>query len=375
MANQQEATPDFERRRERLFRELRERKVGNLLVTCPYNVTYLTGFTGEDSFLFVSEDCTYLISDSRYDEQIGEECPDLELVLRPNTMPIIEAAAKEFRQRATAPVWVESMTTSLAQWEKLVELMPANACVTSRGAVEKLREKKDAIELAAIERAIEYAQRSFVATCALMHEDQTEKNVADELEIGIRRQGGAGAAFKTIVGVGPRAALPHGRPSGMKLGEAGFVLIDWGAKENLYLSDLTRVVITGKVTSKLEKIYRTVLEAQLAAIAAIRPGVMMSEIDAIARCVIDRAGFGKKFTHGLGHSFGLQIHETIRLARGQDRPLETDMVLTVEPGIYLPGFGGVRIEDDILVTKTGHRVLSSLPKDWDAVRNSPNATT
>ena len=152
------------------------------------------------------------------------------------------------------------------------------------------------------------------------------------------------------------------------------MLIDWGAKENLYLSDLTRVVITGKVNSKLEKIYRTVLEAQLAAIAAIRPGVMMSEIDAIARCVIDRAGFGKKFTHGLGHSFGLQIHETIRLARGQDRPLETDMVLTVEPGIYLPGFGGVRIEDDILVTKTGHRVLSSLPKDWDAVRNSPNST-
>jgi Xaa-Pro aminopeptidase len=234
--------------------------------------------------------------------------------------------------------------------------------------VESLREKKDASELAAIERAIDIAQRAFVATTALLHPEMTEKNVADSIENHIRQLGGVSSAFKAIVGVGPRAALPHGRPSSKKLAEDSFVLVDWGAKENLYLSDITRVVITGKPSSKLHKVYQTVLDAQQAAIRAIRPGVWMSEIDAIARGVIEQAGFGKRFTHSLGHGFGLQIHETVRLARGQDRPLEADMVVTVEPGIYIPGSVGVRIEDDILVTKDGNRVLTNLPKDWDAIQ-------
>jgi Xaa-Pro aminopeptidase len=341
----------------------------NLLVTSPHNVTYLTGFTGEDSFLFVTQDSDFLLSDARYDQQIGEECPGLELVLRPSNMPIIDAAAKELSSRACRRVWVEALTTTLAQWERLNELMRNTELQSSRGLIERLRERKDAAELAAIERAIDMAQRSFTAVKSMLHPEQTEKQVADALEQHIRQLGGAGAAFKTIVGVGPRAALPHGRPSAIKLGASGFVLIDWGANENLYLSDLTRIVITGRVSPKLEKIYRVVLDAQLTAIEAIKPGVLMSDVDAAARRVIDGAGFGKKFTHGLGHSFGLQIHETVRLARGQDRPLEPDMVVTVEPGIYLPDFGGVRIEDDVLVTKQGHRVLSSLPKSWEECKN------
>ena len=363
-----DALPNYPRRREKLLRELRVRRAKNLLVTCPYNVTYLTGFKGEDSFLWVSDDCTFLLSDSRYDEQIREECPDLMLVLRASNVPIIDAAAQEIRAHHWESVWVESLSTSLAQWERLKELMPAESLCSLQGVVEKLREKKDVVELSAIERAIDMAERSFLSVRAMMHGEQSEKDIANEIEFGIRRLGGAGAAFKTIVGVGPRAALPHGRPSHARLNESSFVLIDWGAKEDQYLSDLTRVLATGKVPNKLEKIYLVVLEAQLAAIAAIRPGVLMSEVDAVARGVIERAGYGKRFTHGLGHSFGLQIHETVRLAKGQDRPLETDMVVTVEPGIYIPEFGGVRIEDDILVTKSGNRVLSTLPKDWDWCR-------
>ncbi|MFN7732636.1 MAG: aminopeptidase P family protein [Pirellula sp.] len=360
--------PDFARRRERLLRELRARKAKNLLVTCPYNVTYLTGFKGEDSFLFISGDTTFLLSDGRYDEQIRDECPDLPLVLRPSNMPIIDAAARELQLHGLSTVWVESLSTSLAQWERLTELMPSGSLATLRGVVERLREKKDAYELAAIERAIGMAERSFQSVRAMLHADQTELDVSHDIESGIRRLGGSGAAFKTIVGVGPRSALPHGRPTAMRMAESSFVLVDWGAKEEQYLSDLTRVVVTGRAPAKLEKIYRVVLEAQQAAIQAIRPGVLMSEIDATARGVIHRAGYGNCFTHGLGHSFGLQIHETVRLAAGQDRPLEVDMVLTVEPGIYIPGFGGVRIEDDILVTKGGHRVLSTLGKDWDWAR-------
>lgn len=362
-------TIDFEKRRERLRGELRRQGQENLLITCPFNVTYLTGFTGEDSYLFVSKDSEFLLSDARYSQQIGEECPTLELILRPSNMQLIDTTAKEIVSRSIKSVWVESLTTSLAQWERMCEALPKVNLVSSRGVVERLRERKDAFELAAIERAIDLAQRAFSATKSLLEPDQTEKQVADDLEHNIRKLGGAGVAFKTIVGVGPRSALPHGRPSGLKVGTSGFVLVDWGAKENLYLSDLTRIIVTGRVSPKLEKIYRVVLDAQLAAIRMIRPGVLMSEVDAAARNVIESAGFGKKFTHGLGHSFGLQIHESIRLARGQDRPLEPDMVLTVEPGIYLPGFGGVRIEDDVLVTKDGHRVLSNLPKSWEDCRN------
>ncbi len=362
-------TIDFEKRRERLRGELRRQGQENLLITCPFNVTYLTGFTGEDSYLFVSKDSEFLLSDARYSQQIGEECPTLELILRPSNMQLIDTTAKEIVSRSIRRVWVESLTTSLAQWERMCEALPAANLSSSRGVVERLRERKDAVELAAIERAIDLAQRAFAATKSLLQADQTEKQVADELEHNIRKLGGAGVAFKTIVGVGPRSALPHGRPSSLKVGTSGFILVDWGAKENLYLSDLTRIIVTGRVSPKLEKIYRVVLDAQLAAIRMIRPGVLMSEVDAAARNVIESAGYGKKFTHGLGHSFGLQIHESIRLARGQDRPLEPDMVITVEPGIYLPGFGGVRIEDDVLVTKDGHRVLSNLPKSWEDCRN------
>ncbi len=363
-------TADHAKRVERLLKELHRQRINSLLVTCPFNVTYLTGFTGEDSLLFVSHDRIFLLSDPRYEEQIQSECPDLELIIRASNIPIIDAAAKELVAMRLTDVCVESISITLAQWERLNELLTNASLRSSRGIVERLRERKDPSELAAIERALQFAERAFTATKAMLHEDQTEKNISDELEIAIRRLGGVGSAFKTIVGVGPRSALPHGRPSSLKLGTSGFVLIDWGAKEDLYLSDLTRVIVTGRVSPKLEKIYRTVLEAQQAAIEAIGPGVLMSHVDSVARGVIERAGYGKRFSHGLGHSFGLQIHETIRLARGQDRALEPDMVITVEPGIYLPGFGGVRIEDDVLVTKTGNRVLSSLPKDWESCKTA-----
>jgi Xaa-Pro aminopeptidase len=363
------AVADYEKRKERLRAELRRLGYENILITCPYNITYLTGFTGEDSFLFIGRDSEFLLSDGRYSQQIREECPSLELVMRPSSVSIVDAAAKELNQRAAKRVAVEALTTSLAQWERLCELTTRTELVSCRGVVERLRERKDGVELAAIERAIDLAQRAFTATKSLLHSEQTEKQVADDIEQNIRRLGGSGVAFKTIVGVGPRSALPHGRPSRKGVGTSGFLLIDWGAKEDLYLSDLTRLVVTGRVSPKLERIYHVVLKAQLAAIDCIGPGVLMSEVDAAARCVIEDAGFGKKFTHGLGHSFGLQIHESVRLSRGQDRPLEADMVVTVEPGIYIPDFGGVRIEDDVLVTKEGHRVLSDLPKTWEDCRN------
>ena len=359
--------PDYSKRCDRLFGQLREQKLPNLLVTSHHNVTYLTGFTGEDAFLFAQDGAVTILSDARYEEQLQQECPDLPVFIRNATTSMIEASATWLASNLVSSVCVESQSMTLAQWETLKEKTKGASLSSCSGIVERLRERKDAFEIESIERAISIAERAFVSVQAMMTEGMTEKAVADELEYSIRKLGGSGSAFKTIVGVGARAALPHGRPSYQRMEEAPFVLIDWGAKENLYLSDLTRVIITGKTNSKFQKIYQTVLNAQEAAIRAIRPGAKMSDIDAIARTIIEQAGFGKRFTHSLGHSFGLQIHETIRLAKGQDRLLEPDMVVTVEPGIYIPGVAGVRIEDDVLVTKSGNRVLSSLPKQWEQI--------
>ncbi len=361
-------TPDFSKRRERLFRELKERKLPNLLVTCPHNVTYLTGFTGEDSFLFANQNSVTILSDARYEEQLQEECPLDPVFIRGATISMIDATAQWFGAQKLREVCVESQTITLAQWEKLTSQVKGVQFGSCSGVIERLRERKDPSEIEAIERAVSIAERSFVSVTTMMTGDMSEKTVADNLDSSIRKLGGTASAFKSIVGVGARAALPHGRPSAKRIEEDTFVLIDWGAKENLYLSDITRVVITGKPNAKLQKIYQTVLAAQEAAIRAIRPGVMMSEVDATARGIIEKAGFGKRFTHSLGHSFGLQIHESVRLAKGQERPLEVDMVVTIEPGIYIPGVAGVRIEDDVLVTKSGNRVLTSLPKQWDEIQ-------
>jgi Xaa-Pro aminopeptidase len=188
----------------------------------------------------------------------------------------------------------------------------------------------------------------------------------------MRRFGARGAAFPPIVAVGAQAALPHAHPGRRRISEAGFVLIDWGAATfGGYKSDLTRVLVTGKIPPKLEKIYRVVLKAQQEAIQKIRPGAKCSDIDTAARNVIEAAGFGKNFGHGLGHGIGLNIHEGPRFAPISEDELKPGMILTVEPGIYLPHFGGVRIEDDVLITKSGHEVLSSVPKRFEEIVLTP----
>jgi Xaa-Pro aminopeptidase len=195
--------------------------------------------------------------------------------------------------------------------------------------------------------------------------EMTELQVAAELEYQARQFGAKGLSFEAIVAVGTRAALPHARPTTRRIGEDDFTLIDWGVNEGLYMSDLTRMVPTAKISPKLRKLYGVVLKAQLAGIEAIRPGVTCEEVDRAARSVIEKAGYGKQFGHGLGHGVGLEIHEAPRLAQGQTRELKPGMIITVEPGVYFPEWGGIRIEDDVLVTRTGHEVLTSVTKDLD----------
>lgn len=352
----------YEARRDRLRHLLRRPGADALLVTNFTNVTYLTGFTGDDSYLLVRARGETLISDPRYTTQLQEECPGLDLAIRPPGVTMQTAIGKLARRAKLGRLGVEADSMTLGLRDRISREMPKTEIVALGGPVEHLRERKDADEIARIRQAIWYAEKAFGVLRASLRPEKTEKQMADEMEQQLRLFGARGCSFPTIVAAGPRAALPHARATANTIGNVDFVLVDWGADGNLYKSDLTRVLITGKISPKLERVYRVVLSAQEQAMAAIRPGIVAQDVDAIARGVIADAGFGRYFGHGLGHGLGLEIHEAPRLAAKMTTVLRPGMVVTVEPGIYLPGWGGVRIEDDVLVTRSGYEVLTSVPK-------------
>lgn len=356
--------PDFERRRQRLRRRLRRARVPGLLVTDFTNVTYLTGFTGDDSYLLITDHETLLLSDSRFTQQLSEECPEVKATIRTSGVSMADSVRRVVRAAKLSRLGIEAGSMTVGLYQQLSEELEGVAFVPTTQEVEELRAIKDRDEVRSIRVAVELAQRAFGVIRAALRPEQTEQDLAAALEQQIRNFGGSGCSFTPIVGVGPRAALPHAVLSDRQIGESDFVLIDWGARQSLYVSDLTRMLVTAKIPPKLESVYHVVLQAQQAGIDAIKPGVTMEDVDAAARSVIEQAGYGKRFGHGLGHGIGLQVHEMPRLAAGQKKPLRAGMVVTVEPGIYLPGWGGVRIEDDVLVTRSGCEVLSTLSREF-----------
>jgi Xaa-Pro aminopeptidase len=237
--------------------------------------------------------------------------------------------------------------------------------------VEQLRQCKDADEIAQIREAIRIAERAFSMFRAMLRPDDSEKELADALEMYVRRAGGTESSFPAIVAVGDRAALPHAPPTARRVEQDPLLLVDWGACGAFYKSDLTRVLWrrhNGAASDKLERVFEVVLEAQRRAIAAVRPGVLGSDVDAAARSYIAEAGYGSYFTHGLGHGLGLQVHEAPGLRPTSTTVLQPGMVVTIEPGIYLPGWGGIRIEDDVVVTPDGVEVLTNCPRDFASSR-------
>lgn len=352
-------------RRDKLRRAFRKAGVDALLVTNFTNVTYLTGFSGDDSYLMLLAREEVIVSDPRYTTQLEQECPGLEAAIRPPGRGMVETVAKIATAAHVRKLGIEGGSMSVALRDQIAAALPKTELASMIDLVESLRIIKDKDEVAEIRRAIWFAERAFNVLRASLRPERTEKEVADELENQIRLYGAKGCSFPPIIAVGARAALPHARPTDQKIGADDFVLIDWGADGGPYKSDLTRILVTGKISPKLERVYRVVLSAQEAAIAAIRPGVSCHDVDQVARGIITKAGFGKNFGHGLGHGIGLDIHEAPRLAAKAHLKLEPGMVVTVEPGIYLPGWGGVRIEDDVLVTKGGCQVLTTLGKQWE----------
>jgi Xaa-Pro aminopeptidase len=366
------------RRRQQLARAVKADGLDGLLVSSVVHVTYLTGFTGDSSLLLVPpRGKCILVSDGRYSEQIAEECgDDLEVVIRPHDRTVWQEAARTLPELNGRNVGIESQHISVAELENLRGLCKGHTFAPTQGLVEALRVIKDDAEVAQIRSAIRAAERAYDMFRATLKPDETEVELADALEGFLRRAGSRSAAFAPMVAVGPRSALPHAPPTTRRVDADGWLLLDWGASVPLYKSDLTRILrlpISGpdkarrqRVESKLAKLYTVVLTAQAKAIAAVRPGVPAKEVDAAARSSIAATGYGGQFTHGLGHGIGLQIHEGPAVRANSDDVLRAGMVCTIEPGVYLPGWGGVRIEDDVLVTPDGGEVLTRAPRDWDA---------
>lgn len=373
------ASPDYASRRARLAQPLPAEGVDALLITNPINVTYLTGFSGESSYLVLTRSRAVLVSDGRFTEQLAEECPGLEAVIRPPVKTLPEATAEVVRGLAPRAVGFESRHLTVAEHESLRDLLPGIDWKPAGDRVEQRRALKDAWEVEQIRQAVRIAERAFAMFRAMLTPDDTEKELSDALEGYIRRAGGRCSSFPGIVAVGDRAALPHAPPTDRKVSAAGLLLVDWGASGPFYKSDLTRVLVTrnnstlprtgdgADVEPKLKEVYEVVLLAQQQALAAVRAGVKAGEVDAAARGAIAQAGYGDAFTHSTGHGIGLQVHESPLLKPGSEVVLQPGMVVTIEPGIYLPSWGGVRIEDDVLVTPEGCEVLTSVPKDLAAM--------
>jgi Xaa-Pro aminopeptidase len=351
-------------RRDRLRRLLDEEGLDALLITNPINVTYLTGFRGDSTYLVLERQKELLISDGRYAQQLAEECPGLPAHIRPPDQWLSQAAAAVLNPRGIRALGYESGHLTVSDFETLRELTPAIDWKPARDRVERLRMVKDPSEIEAIRGAIAVAEKAFETFRASLRPTDTEKELHDAMEMHVRRAGGQSTAFASIVAAGPRAALPHALPSSaVSLADAELLLVDWGARLGEYLCDLTRVLPLRRIAPKLEEVHAVVLTAQRQAIRAVRPGVAARDIDAEARAVIDQAGFGSFFTHGLGHGIGLQVHEAPAIRANSTDTLQAGMVFTIEPGIYLPGWGGVRLEDDVLVSDDGAVVLTTLTKE------------
>ncbi|MFM9966348.1 MAG: M24 family metallopeptidase [Planctomycetaceae bacterium] len=357
-------------RQDKLLNLIHEAEVDALLVTGVSNVRYLTGFSGDSSALLIGPSVRVLISDSRYQTQIAEECPGLEADIRTQKTKPHEQMATVVAKARPGKLAVESHILSvheLAKAKEAIEKTDVGKSIEIKPlaeTVERLRQIKDDDEIAETRLAIRVAEQAFVAMRATLNNELTERQLAHELEHTMRRLGADRAAFEPIIAVGDRSALPHYRSGERRIGESTFVLVDWGAAlPSGYRSDLTRVFATDTVPRQLQELHGVVRTAQLAGIAAIHPGAKLVDVDSAARRVIEEAGYGEFFGHGLGHGIGLHIHEEPRMNSVAEGELHVGNIVTVEPGIYLPEVGGVRIEDDVLVTPDGHEVLSSLPKE------------
>lgn len=332
----------------------------NLESSDAINQRYLVDFNSTLGSVIIGLDEVLFLTDSRYydaacDQMTGTQIEKIE-------SKAVETTAERIDEMGFARVGIDKGNVTLSTFEKLTDELTGPDLVPVDGPISKIREVKDPGEIDLHRKAAEIADDTFAYLMDYVKPGMTEKEIAVELEFFMRRQGAEAVSFDPIVALGENSALPHATPGDKEVQDGEILLIDMGAKFNGYCSDMTRTVFIGEPTKKMKDIYDIVLQAQKAGLEALQPGESTKEVDRVARDVIEEHGYGENFGHGLGHSVGLEIHENPRLAKTDDSVLKENMVVTVEPGIYLPGWGGIRIEDMVYITENGYEFFSRSPK-------------
>lgn len=344
---------------DRLREHLAPQQLDAIIITKPENRTYLTGFTGSAGAAFVTAREALLLVDFRYVEQAIAEAPDWEVIRVPRVAT--EAVSELVRRKELQRIGFEPNGVTYHEHAQLAAAVQPAALLPADG-IDRLRWVKDPDELGRLRTAVAIADAGFAHIQKLLRPGVREREIAIELEFFMRREGADKEAFESIVASGVRSSLPHGRASEKVLGRGEFVTLDFGAVVGGYHSDCTRTIALGEASPRQRELYELVLLAQTTALSGLRPGLSTREADALARQVIANAGHGDHFGHGLGHGVGLAIHEGPTLSPREEATLEAGMTVTVEPGVYLPGWGGVRIEDLAVITAQGCEILTGAPK-------------
>ena len=346
----------------KLREKLNQENLDLLLVTSLPNIRYLCGFTGSNGILLISKDKAIFLTDFRYKEQVKKEVKGAEIKIPQRELfSILPEIGLLKGKRIKAGFEEKYLTFQL--YQRLKTLLPQVLWVPTENLVESLLVTKDEEEIKKIKKAADISAKAYLEILPFFRPGTKESDIAAELEYRIKRNGGTGSAFEPIVASGVRSAMPHARASSKRFQRGEFVTLDFGAFYEGYVCDITRTVVLGKATPRQKKIYDLVLKAQTKAIKNACSGMKGFELDKVARDVINNAGFKDYFGHGLGHGIGLLVHDSPGINTKSQEVLKPGMVITIEPGVYLPGWGGVRIEDDILITRNGCKVLTNIDRE------------
>lgn len=343
-----------------LREQMKSEGISSFLITSPYNLRYLTGFTGTTGLALIGLEEAFFITDFRYTEQAAKQCVGFEIVK--NVGPILEVVADLVESKNIENLGFEESFVPFKQYVELEGLLEVDLIPVS-GMVEELREIKDEEEIAIVEKACEIADKAFSHILTYIKPGMTEIQVANELDFYMRSLGASSVSFETIVASGLRSAMPHGVASEKVIEQGDMITIDFGCYYNGYVSDMTRTISLGEPSDKLREIYNVVKEAQQKVLDVAKPGMTGVELDAVARDYIASKGYGEAFGHSTGHGIGLEIHEGPNVSKLAEKAFVPGNIITNEPGIYLPGIGGVRIEDDMLVTENGIKRLTHSEKE------------
>lgn len=350
----------FQSRINRLRDSFFSSNIDALIVENRYNVYYLSGFSGTNGCLLIGKTRNFLITDSRYTEQAKNQCKDYEVINQEKD--IYNTLFKILKDTDINNLGFEGNYITLKRFSEYENKLTGINLVSVKGEIKKLREIKDQQEIKKIKKAARITDSAFSHILDYIKPGISEKEISIELEYFMKKLGASEVSFETIVASGIRSSMPHGTATSKKIEFGDTLTIDFGCIYDGYCSDMTRTVFVGQAQEKIKEIYKIVLEAQESAMQMLNPGVVCKDVDLRARNIIEKYGYGKNFGHGLGHSLGLEIHEEPYLSYNSEKVLKPGMVVTIEPGIYIEGVGGVRIEDLTLITENGFENLANSGK-------------